>query len=212
MMRAALICFLRKITYGVIFIALAAPVVAPPKTNACACCSNPGTWYESTDETSEYVLNEISSLKFSRKAKLYVTEADLPEGLEEIEPESDDYAYDLTQTQNGRQWELKLKTKAGKTGSLSFTIPSTMVSFAVDLHDGTDRGTGPALYKEWRFKGAVDGTGVFKKSMTGKREFRLVLQGRGNSCTDASNFTHWNLSVAVAAGEYSFYGSFDQPK
>lgn len=211
-MRAVSIYFLRKMFYGVIFMALAAPVVSPPKTSACACCSEPGTWYERADETSEYVFSEVSSLKFSRKATLFMTEAGLPEGLEEIEPESADYTYDLTQTQSGRQWELKFKTRAGKTGSLSFTIPSTMVSFAADLHDGTDRGTGPALYKEWRFKGAVDGTGVFKKSMTGKREFKLILQGRGNACADASDFSHWNLSVTVAAGEYSFYGSFDHPK
>lgn len=212
-MNAVAIVMLRRIFYVLIFIALAAPVASPPGTSAaCACCSDPGTWYERADQTDGYVYSEVNNLKFSRKATLFMTEAGIPEGLEEIEPEGNDYNYDLTQTQNGRQWELKFKTKTGKTGSLSFAIPSTMVAFGVDLHDGTDGGTGPALYKEWRFKGTVDGTGIFKKSMTGKREFKLILQGRGNSCTDASNFTHWNLAVTVTAGEYSFYGSFDHPK
>lgn len=212
MMRAVSIYFLRKIIYGVIFIVLAAPVVSPPKTSACACCSDAGTWHERTDQTSEYEFNEVSRLKFSKKAKLFSSEAGLPEEFADIEPENWEDGYDLTQTQNGREWELKFKTKEGKSGTLSFSIPSTIVSFAVDLRDGTDSGLGPLLYKEWRFKGPVDGTGVFKKSMTGKREYRLVLQGKGRACAEASDFTHWNLEVAVAAGEYSFYGSFDQPK
>jgi hypothetical protein len=200
--------FLRRMFYGLIFIALTIPVVSPPATRACACCSDPGTWYERNDQTSDYELGEIERLKFSKKAKLFTTEADLPEGLEGIEPESDDYAYQLTQSQNGRRWELTFKTEK-KNGSLSFTIPSTMVSFAVDLHDGTDKGLGPLLYKEWRFTGPVDGTGMFKKSMTGKPEYKLVLQGKGNSCTDASNFKHWTLVINVPAGSYSFYGDFE---
>ena len=73
-------------------------------------------------------------------------------------------------------------------------MPTEMVSFGADIHDWEEKGTGPTLYKELRFKGYVQsGTGIFRSSFIKPTTYFLVFQGRGGNCTDASDFTHWHL-------------------
>jgi hypothetical protein len=107
---------------------------------------------------------------------------------------------------------LNFKDKAGRTGTLSFTLPASIVQFAADIQDGQESaGGGPLLYKEWRLTGPVTGTGVFKKGSTPQTKFRLVLQGRGNSCTSAEMFDNWKLQVFGPRASYQFYGKFKEP-
>jgi hypothetical protein len=38
-----------------------------------------------------------------------------------------------------------------------------------------------------------------------------VLQGRGNSCDGAEDFTHWQLKIAGKKADYAFYGELGAP-
>jgi hypothetical protein len=79
--------------------------------------------------------------------------------------------------------------------------------YAADTRDGRKSdGGGPLLYKEWRSEGQVSGTGIFKASLVGPSKYFLVLQGRGNGCDDAADFTHWRLSISGPKARYAFYG------
>ncbi|MFZ0750556.1 MAG: hypothetical protein WAM70_14430, partial [Pyrinomonadaceae bacterium] len=114
--------------------------------------------------------------------------------------------FELTRSNDMRRWQLNYVGAPRKSGSLSLTIPLRLVNFGADVHDGQQGGGGgPLLYKEWRFDGSATGTGVFKTWRGAK--FRLVLQGRGNHCTQAEDFKHWNLSVNHGSTSLSVYGA-----
>jgi hypothetical protein len=67
------------------------------------------------------------------------------------------------------------------------------------------------LYKEWRFEGEVNATGVFKGGITAQTKYLLVFQGRGNSCDGAEDFTHWQLKITGKKADYAFYGELGAP-
>lgn len=165
----------------------------------CACCADDGEWYQSSESITADMRKEINRVKFSEVTELSRGEQDagsLPEGK-----------FELAQSKDMRHWQLKFSGSQGKTGTLSLPIPLRLVSFGADVHDGQQGGGGgPLLYKEWRFDGAVSGTGVFKNWRRNAR-FRMVLQGRGNHCTQAEDFKNWNLSVNQGSKSLSFYGA-----
>jgi hypothetical protein len=76
----------------------------------------------------------------------------------------------------------------------------------------TSAGGGPLLYKEWRFEGRVSGTGFFGAGIVAPTRYLLVLQGRGNGCQDAADFTHWRLQVSGRRAHYAFYGELARPE
>lgn len=179
---------------------------------ACACCSEPGVWYERTDRISEYEITEIDRLRFDAGAAIYMTDGGGEDMVRGISNPVLYEEYALTLTKRQRRWTLSFKDKAGRTGALSFTIPNSIVEFAADINDGEQSGGGgPLLYKEWRLTGPVTGTGVFKKGSTPQTKFRLVLQGRGNSCTSAEMFDGWRLQIFGPRASYQFYGKFTDP-
>ena len=84
---------------------------------------------------------------------------------------------------SGPRWKIQLSGLP----SLTFAAPSRATSFVADLYDGkVGGGGGPSLYKELRLTGASTGPGT---------HYRLILQGRGNNCLVAEDFTHWRLEV-----------------
>ena len=179
------------------------------RASACACCSEPGVWYERTDRISEYETSEIDRLRFDAVASTYMTDAG-EDMLEGVSNPAEEYAFSLTKRQ--RRWVLNFKDKEGRTGTLSFTLPASIVEFAADINDGQQSGGGgPLLYKEWRLTGPVTGTGVFRKGSTPQTKFRLVFQGRGNSCTSAEMFDNWKLQIFGPRASYQFYGKFKEP-
>jgi hypothetical protein len=176
-----------------------APVSEPL---VCACCADEGEWYERREQVDSSMRAELERLKFSTTVNTYETAAD------EGELSS---TYSLTQRRNGLRWELRFRDEQGKTGTLSFTLPASAVSFGTDLHDSPAGGLGPSLYKEWRFSGAAQATGIFKKGMTRATQFRLILQGRGNRCPAMEDFKHWTLQLNSGRTSYAFYGSLNNP-
>jgi hypothetical protein len=155
-------------------------------------------------------------MKFDAAAALYMTEAgfDGMKGLESIEKdyESESWVaspeeFSLANSFAAKTWKFTFKTPTGKSGILTLPMPAQMLSFKVDIHDGSDQGLGPLLYKEWRFKGNVtSGTGFFKSSIIRPTTYFLVLQGRGRGCDDVQDFAYWRLEISGKKADYAFFG------
>ena len=78
-------------------------------------------------------------------------------------------------------------------------------------HGEREGGLGPALYKEWRLTAPAAGTGIFAPGVGRGQLVTLILQGHGNSCASAADFTHWTLVVSGPAAEYHLFGHLVQP-
>lgn len=200
-----------------LFLFVALGLFFPSEAFACACCSEPGTYMIWTGKPDTYNIELLSDMKFDKVAALYMNEAgfDGMKGLSELEKdfESESWVaspgeFDLSNTFAAKTWKFNFKTPTGKSGILTLPMPTQMLQFKVDIHDGkTSGGGGPLLYKEWRFKGNVtSGTGIFKSSIIRPTTYFLVLQGRGNGCDNAEDFADWHLEINGKNANYEFFG------
>jgi len=195
-------------TFGLIF---------PVSSFACACCAEPGAYSISTLKPSAYNVELLQKIKFDKAAFLFMTEAgfDGIKGLESIAKSyeskswtaSPEY-FSLSKIFSAKIWKFNFATKDGKNGNLALPMPVQMLNFKADIHDGKQiGGGGPLLYKEWRFKGVVQtGNGFFQSSIIKPTSYFLVLQGRGNNCDNAEDFTHWRLEISGKKADYAFFG------
>lgn len=182
----------------------------PASVRACACCSNTGDYYVGPVRPSEHELSLLREMRFGGTAYLFLTEADLEESARGLASPAENYA--LSGALVGRAWRLTFRA-GNRSGTLNLPLPARMSSYAVDIHDGqTSAGGGPLLYKEWRFEGPLTGTGFFKAGIVAPTRYSLVLQGRGNACANAEDFTHWRLQVNGRKADYAFYGELGQPR
>ena len=187
-------------------VAPATPSVTTSAAFACACCAEPGEWYESTGRIADYEIEELRNVKFGKTASTY-TNAVGYEGLKGFPVEYD--SFNLSASLSPRlSLTLTLKGERGETGSLILALPKVATSFGADLHDMPEGSAGPILYKEWRFSGLVTGTGIFRKSVVRGTKFKFILQGRGNNCLSSTDFRNWRLDITGPRADYAFYGSF----
>lgn len=200
----------RALAAGPILLALITVLLLPAQARKpsalrvlpCACCADEGDWFQISQKVDTGILEEIGRVKFSD-----VTNA----SRDDDDAVTSDGKFALSRTKDGRHWQLRFAGNKGKGGVLSLPIPLRFVSFAADVHDGQlGGGGGPLLYKEWRFAGPITGTGAFQRWQSKGAKFQLVLQGRGNHCTQAEDFKHWILNVENGATKLSFYGSLSQ--
>jgi len=185
-------------------------LLLPSRVWACACCAHPGEYQIDFDKPDAYQLSVIRRIRFGTKAELWTGEADPEVAAEGLVHPADSYS--LTGSLVGNVWKLTFRN-GDESGTLDLPLPAKIFRFAADIHDGwTKPGySEPVLYKEWRFEGEVNGTGVFKAGITAGTKYVLVFQGRGNSCDGAENFTHWQLKIAGKKADYSFYGELGAP-
>lgn len=199
------------------FFLLLIALVFPISSFACACCAESGTYIISTQKPDDYTIELLGKMKFDQSADLFMTEAgfDGIKGLSDIAKsyDSNNWSaspefFSLTNTFAAKTWKFNFKTKDGVNGVLTLPLPTQMLLFKADIHDKrTSGGGGPLLYKEWRFKGNVQtGNGFFKTSIINPTTYFLVLQGRGNGCDNAEDFTNWRLEVSGKKADYAFYG------
>jgi hypothetical protein len=183
---------------------------------ACACCAETGEYSIWTGKPDKYNVDLLSEIKFDKSAYLYMNEAgfDVIKGLDQIAKmyESNSWTaapedFSLINNFAARTWKFNF-TKSGKAGVLTLPIPTQMVQYKVDIHDGkTSGGGGPLLYKEWRFKGSVQsGSGIFQAGIAPPTTYFLVLQGRGNACDNAEDFKSWRLEIDGKKARYAFFG------
>lgn len=202
--------FARSRAAVVAVILLLTPAPAPrasllPVTLLCACCAEPGEWFERTGKLESYEVTQLRDVKFDAVAKLYTTAAD----LEEIKGLPAQYESFQLSDSFGRALNLTLtfKGERGETGSLVLRLPQVATSFGADLHDYPEGSAGPILYKEWRFSGTARGSGMFRRSVVPGTKFRLILQGRGNNCLSSTDFKNWRLDITGPRADYAFYGA-----
>lgn len=186
------------------FVALC--LLFPSSAFACACCADAGYYSIGTKKLSGFELGELNKIRFGA-ANLFMTEADDILGINPIGE-----SFTLNGLLEGKIWKMNFTDETGKTGMLRLTAPTSMVAFAADIHDRPDDdapASEPRLYKEWRFKSKVEsGTGIFQKGVApaAVTEYFLVLQGRGNVCAQAENFTDWRLEITGKNARYAFFG------
>lgn len=190
-----------KMKLTILLTLIAAFLFFPSDSFACACCVEPGFYSINTSKPESYELEELSKIKFAG-AKLYDSAGeDNVSGISSIGEN-----YSLSGALQNSVWKFNFRDEKGAAGALNLLKPTSMVTYMVDIHDSKeDEET--VLYKEWRFKYKVQsGTGIFQKGIAPMTEYFLVLQGRGNGCTQASDFTHWRLEVTGKKADYAFYG------
>ena len=189
---------------------LAILLLLPGGARSCACCSNEGDYYISFARPSAYELSLLGQVRFGGTAHLYLTEADMEESARGLAHRAERYT--LGGSLAGKAWRLVFRD-GNKTGTLTLPLPAKMLSYTADIRDGrTSAGGGPLLYKEWRFEGTARGTGFFRDGIAPATKYLLVLQGRGNGCQNAEDFTHWRLQVTGRKAEYAFYGQLANPQ
>ena len=159
----------------------------------------------------EVKLGEMKRIRFGTKADLWTGEADAEVAAKGLTHPADTYS--LSGSLVGNVWKLTFRD-GEESGTLDLPLPVKMLRFAADIHDGRTKQPGypePVLYKEWRFEGDANGTGVFKAGIVARTKYFLVLQGRGNSCDTAEDFTHWRLKITGNKADYAFYGELSAP-
>jgi hypothetical protein len=177
--------------------------IAAPPAFACACCTNAGQRTVATVALDAGKRQEIESLRFAGKATLFAGEGDAAD-IEGITTPSE--SYELTAKWQDDRLVLSFRDKLGHTGSLSIALPKTLSVFEVDPRDRPDRGQGPTLYKEWKLSATAAGSGVFRPGIAPRQLLTLVLQGGGNSCTSANDFSHWTLVMQGPKANYTLFG------
>jgi hypothetical protein len=172
--------------------------------HACACCTSVGQRNVGVSRLDSYKVGEITKLQFATEATLFTGEAD-PRDVRGIEAPASRYALAVTWQEN--RLTFKFRDQTGKEGTLTLPRPTTVSVFEVDPRtQPVEGGSGPVLYKEWKLMGRPSGTGIFAPSLGAGQLLSLILQGRGNSCTTAADFTHWTLAMAGPKGSYAFFG------
>lgn len=185
-------------------------LLLPGDAWACACCSNAGHYHAGSDRPGASELGLLRRVRFGGTAYLFMTEAGLEGVSRGIARPAENYT--LSGSLAGGEWRLSFRGAGQQTGTLNLPLPARMSTFAADIHDGqTSGGGGPLLYKEWRFEGRVSGTGIFRAGLGAPARYQLVLQGRGNGCANAEDFTHWRLKVTGARADYAFFGELGRP-
>ena len=190
------------------FAVVAIGLFFPPDAFACACCAERGTYSISTRKPAKFELDELKRIQFGT-TNLFETMA-YPDDIKGISPLGEKFS--LNGLLQNSLWKFNFKDGAGKSGTLNLSKPLSMVAFAADIYDNPDQGLGPSLYKEWRFKYRVQsGTGIFQTGIAPGTEYFLVLQGRGNNCTQAEDFKHWRLEITGKRANYAFFGELKSP-
>ena len=193
-----------------IFVAIVTLLLLPSRVWACACCAHPGEYQINFVKPDAYKVSVMERMRFGTTASLFTGEADADVAAKGLVHPADTYS--LSGSLVGNLWKLTFRN-GDKSGTLTLPLPAKMLRYAADIHDGRTKPgyPEPVLYKEWRFEGELNGTGVFKAGITARTKYFLVLQGRGNSCDGAEDFTHWQLKITGKKADYAFNGELGAP-
>lgn len=178
--------------------------VAWHEARACACCTSTGERMDlAMPLTSSYV-DELAHLQFEPTAQLFLGEAE-PDMVKGIKTPAASYHLQAAWLKDNLVFAFR--DQADRTGTLALARPKTISIFHVDPREGTPPPScGPSLYKEWRLTAKAAGTGIFTPGLGAAQILTLVLQGRGNNCTSANDFTHWMLVMWGPKTKYHFFG------
>lgn len=184
--------------------------LVPSGVHACACCTEIGQRRVATDKLDTYRRGEIERLRFALTAELFTGSADLAD-LKGLRATTSDYNLAVQHKDDGVIFAFRDKDR--HVGTLSLAWPDVISIFEVDpRQDKRTGGLGPRLYKEWSVTGRIAGTGIFEPGNGEGTRITLILQGGGNSCTSAEDFTDWTLVVSGPNAAYTFIGALQPPR
>jgi hypothetical protein len=189
-------------------------IVSSNEAQACACCANTGQRLDTTTvvraDTDSYELNEVKRIVFGNEADLFVGEGE-PGDVKGLDARTG--GYELAVARDGDVMTMSFKDQGKVAGTLSFPLTDARLHrFEVDPRLAAKSPTDMiSLYKEWTLlSGSVTGTGMFKLSKPSA--VQLILQGHGNSCASAEDFTHWTLRSTGREHDFYFLGKLERPK
>jgi hypothetical protein len=190
-------------------LAIAISVTTPNSLYACACCTDFGQRIVKVTQLDSYRLETIRKLRFSNRAELFTGQL----GVEEIKGVSvSSGLLDMSVYQQRDRWVFEFRDNERHSGALTLNIPNSVSIFEVDpREEKPGSGVGPRLYKEWKLTGRAVGTGIFSGGVGAGQNITLILQGHGNSCTTADDFTHWTLIMHGPKAEYLLFGELSAP-
>ncbi len=166
--------------------------------NYCACCAERGEYLVKTVKPTKFELDELKRLEIDDTNLFIAMGSDTVEG---ISPLSDVFTSKLLM-QNAL-WKFSFTDNKNNLGVLNLAKSPTMIDFRADTYNEGE----PILYKELRFKYKLtSATGFFQKGFTPTTDYFLVLQGKGNNCMAAEQFTHWRLEITGKKANYAFFG------
>lgn len=178
--------------------------ILPSSAFACACCVEPGHYSIRTAKPKSYEIEELKKIKFNT-AELYMTAAG-DDFIKGINPLGESFT--VNALLNGAVWSFNFKDNNQKTGKLDLTKPISMVEFMVDLPSKEKQTGETRVYKEWRFKYRLqNANGIFKNAFAPATDYFLVLQGYGNGCTSADDFTKYHLEITGKKADFTFFGN-----
>jgi hypothetical protein len=188
-----------------LLLALIALLASAPwqDADACACCTSPGERADLVVKLESGHAEELSRLRFGPKAELFLGEAE-PETVKGITTPA--AKYDLQIMWKGDRFVFVFRDEKDRSGTLMLRRPKTISVLHTGPRNQPDKPNGPALYKEWRLTSPAVGTGVFTAGLGAGQSLTLVLQGGGNNCTSANDFTHWMLVMWGPKAKYHFFG------
>ena len=198
-----------KTKFLVVFAIIGSLLVSPVSALACACCAETGDYFSGQTDLDEYPLSQLKRMRFARTASLYLTPAGIEEDSQGIDQAKRNYS--IVGAFLKDVWRLTFRAGSA-SGVLELPLPAKKWAHSADIHDNKlSPGGGPLLYKEWRLEGNVTGTGVFRAGTVAPTKYTLVLQGRGNGCDNAEDFSHWRLEVRGDKAQYAFFGRLAKP-
>ena len=184
--------------------ALALVFLAGARTTlACACCTHEGQRNVANVAIDSGKRQQIESLRYGDKAKLFASEGDVTAIAGIATPSS---SYDVTAKWVDNLLVFSLRGDDSRTGTLVLARPKTISLFEIDPRDSPDVGQGPTLYKEWKISSPAAASGVFAPGTGPRQMLTLIIQGRGNNCTSDIDFTHWALVMQGPKANYMLFG------
>ncbi|MFO1184014.1 MAG: hypothetical protein U1E56_04435 [Bauldia sp.] len=186
-----------------VLLALAAALGWASPALACACCADTGERVETRAAFTSGQREQFLAVRYAPAADLYANEA-FPQNVRGIATPIET-PYRLRVTVASSRLRFDLIDSAGKGGAIVLPLPRQLERFAVDLRDEPKGGLGPALYHEWRVTGPAELSGIFA-ARAKRATARLILQGRGNRCTDARDLASWSLIVSGPGVAFTLLG------
>lgn len=199
----------KRKTYFLLILSIGLFFIGGNSALACACCAAEGEYMISFRKPEEYEIKQLKRIRFGKTATLFTGEADVEDAAKGILNPLGEYS--LSSSFDKNLWKLVFRDGSNKTGTLNLQLAPKMLHYQVDTRDGGSGGNGPLLYKEWRFESVAKGAGFFQPGFAAPAKYFLVLQGRGNACTNAEDFKYWRLEITGKKADYAFYGELADP-
>lgn len=162
---------------------------------ACACCADVGQRTEMVVVIDAFLASELERLR--------------PEPIAVIRNAAggEDIAATLVIEKIEGVWVFSFTTINGAVGTLSARMPQTLDFIAVDETPTVAR-QNVELAKVATLASATVATGFFAGDAgTAAAQAIMSIEGRGNNCTDAAQFTGWRVDVNVGDDSYQIFGA-----